>query len=411
LPEALRRQTAPPLWLSFAIIAGLLSNLVPQARAIQPEAFKKHELDKNFEGGYQVSVSDTNKDGKPDVIALSTSPSQLVWYKNPTWERFSITKETNNNIDVAAHDIDGDGDQDLALAYEFSLQNSTTGGNIAWLECPDNPEAAQDWALHPVGAVPTSHRVRFANIELNGKQTLCLLNLPIIGEGAKAPDYAVPLKFTAYHTPPAYTSLLIDNTLEMAHGLRVVQWDDDASDDILTASFSGVHLFDFDKAKQTFTKQKIGEGHAGKRPAQGSSEVALGSVRSQEIRFVATIEPWHGNEVVVYEIGTPTTMGEPRVVIDDALKDGHALACIDIDKDGNDEIVAGGRGGEKSLRIYQFAAETAEWEICILDKDNIAAAGIFIADIDQDGDQDIVAIGTSTHNVVCYENVWDKVAQ
>ena len=93
------------------------------------------------------------------------------------------------------------------------------------------------------------------------------------------------------------------------------------------------------------------------------------------------------------------------------MKDGHAAACFDVNKDGNDEKTAGGCGGEKSLRIYQFAAETAEWEICILDKDNIAAAGISIADIDQDGDQDIVAIGTSTHNVVCYENVWDKVAQ
>lgn len=393
------------------MIAGLILGATWNAEAIQPNAFKKHELDKNFEGGYQVSVADINKDGKPDVIALSTSPSQLVWYKNPTWERYAITTQTKDNIDVAPHDIDGDGDQDLALAYEFSLQNSTSGGKVAWLECPDNPEASQDWAIHPIGAVPTAHRLRFANLELDDKLTSCVLSLPIIGEGAKAPIYSGPVKFFAYHTPPAWTAMAVSYTLELAHGMAVVQWDDDASNEILTASLSGVCLYDFDKANKSFSMKKLGEGHKGERPAQGSSEVALGVLRSQEMRYVATIEPWHGNEVVVYEIGEPISMGEPRFVIDTELKDGHALTCIDVEKDGNDEIVAGGRGGEKSLRIYQWAAGSAEWEICVLDKGNIAASGIFIADIDQDGDQDIIAIGTSTHNVVWYENIWDKVAR
>ena len=392
------------------MIAGLILGAAWNAGAIQPGAFKKHELDNNFEGGYQVSVADINKDGKPDVIALSTSPSQLVWYKNPTWERHTITTQTKDNIDVAPRDIDGDGDQDLALAYEFSLQNSTTGGKVAWLECPDKPESSQDWPLHEIDAIPTSHRVRFANIEINGKPVECLLNLPIIGVGAKAPYYAGPLKFVAYHTPPSWTQLIIDEKLELAHAMRVVQWDDDASDEILTASATGVQLFDFDPSQKAFKKQQLGEGHKGKRPAQGSSEVAFGVLRSQEMRYVTTIEPWHGNEVVVYEIGEPISMGEPRFVIDTELKDGHALACFDVEKDGNDEIVAGGRGGEKALRIYQWAAGSAEWEICVLDKGNIAASGIFISDIDQDGDQDIVAIGTSTHNVVWYENIWDKVA-
>lgn len=394
-----------------AIVVGILLGATWNAGAIQSEAFKKHELDRNFEGGYQVSVADINKDGKPDVIALSTSPSQLVWYKNPTWERHIITTQTKDNIDVAPYDIDGDGDQDLALAYEFSLQNSTAAGKVAWLECPDKPESSQHWPLHDIDAIPTSHRVRFANIEFNGKPSACLLNLPIIGVGAKAPDYAGPLKFVAYHTPPTWSPLIVDETLELAHAMRVVQWDDDASDEILTASAAGVQLFDFDPIKKVFKKHQLEEGHKGKRPAQGSSEVALGTLRSQEMRYVATIEPWHGNEVVVYEIGFLSTLGEPRFVIDTELKDGHALACIDIDKDGDDEIVAGGRGGEKALRIYQWAAGSAEWEICVLDKGNIAASGIFIADLDQDGDQDIVAIGTSTQNVVWYENIWDKVAQ
>lgn len=63
-----------------------------------------------------------------DVVALSTTPSQLVWYRNPGWQRYTVTTQTKLNIDMAPYDVDGDGDQDLALASEFDLNNSTTGG-------------------------------------------------------------------------------------------------------------------------------------------------------------------------------------------------------------------------------------------------------------------------------------------
>lgn len=382
------------------------------ATAVEPSAFKKHVIDGDFAGGYQVTVADIDKDGKPDIVALSTTPAQLVWYKNPSWQRYTATSKTKDNIDVAAEDIDRDGDTDLALAYEFSLEHSGAGGKLAWLECPADPTQSGDWALHPIGAVPTSHRVRWATLDRGAGPERYLVNLPIVGTGAKAPLYKGGAQLLAYRPTKSgagnaqpWAATVIDATLEMAHGMRIVQWDDDAPDEVLTASFGGVHLFDVDPTTHEFTKRQIGKGHSGTRPAQGSSEVAFGTVRSQEMKFVATIEPWHGNEVVVYELGTPTTMGEERVVIDSALKDGHALALLDVENDGNDEIVAGGRGGDMALRIYQFEAETAEWAVCKLDKGNIAAAGAVAADIDQDGRQDIVAIGTSTHNVVWYENV------
>ncbi|NUM52024.1 MAG: VCBS repeat-containing protein [Candidatus Hydrogenedentes bacterium] len=380
------------------------------ARAVQPGAFAKHVVDNEFMGGYQVSVADIDSDGKPDIIALSTTPSQLVWYKNPTWERHTITTKTERNIDVAPHDIDGDGDPDLALAYEFNLEDSQSGGKVAWLECPDSPAQIAEWKIHAIRQIPTSHRVRWLRLE---QDKYALLDLPIVGVGATPPDFVGPVSFSAFvveGSPAAvspWRSIVInDRTLELAHGMCVVQWDSDFVHEVLTASAAGVHLFDFGSNINLPPKPvRVAKGHEGTAPGKGSSEVALGVVSSQEMRFVATIEPWHGNEVVVYEIGTPATMGEERVVIDSALKDGHALGCLDVDGDGNDEIVAGGRGGEMALRIYQFAAESAEWEICVLDKGGMGAAGLVIADINQDGRQDIVAIGTATHNVAWYENM------
>ena len=58
-----------------------------------------------------------------------------------------------------------------------------------------------------------------------------------------------------------------------------------------------------------------------KCPECGSSEVRLGKLGKQ--RFITAIEPWHGNQVVVY---LPRGKSWKRVVIEDGMLNAHALA-------------------------------------------------------------------------------------
>ncbi|GMW01393.1 MAG: hypothetical protein AMXMBFR84_25300 [Candidatus Hydrogenedentota bacterium] len=370
--------------------------------------FKEHVVDENFQNGYQVCVTDINADGLPDIAALSTTPSQLVWFKNPKWEKFTISTKAERNIDLAPYDIDRDGDMDLALATGFDLGNSNEGGQVFWAECPDAPETDQEWALHPIDTVPTSHRVRWADVNGDGRKEL--INLPIIGIGAAAPQYEGGVQFKAYTLPEdpiagKWEPQIIDNTLEMAHGLFVVPSVNMGNNALITASFGGIHMYVRTTLKKEFIKSLIGEGDRNPRPKQGSSEAALGRLKKPDSFCVAAIEPWHGNQVVVY---TPTRDGTapwPRTVIDDTLSDGHALACADFNGDGNDEIIAGCRGEPKSIFIYDHNAESQVWARSVLNDAGIACAGLFIADMNDDSRADIVAIGTSTNNVVWYENL------
>jgi len=94
-----------------------------------------------------------------------------------------------------------------------------------------------------------------------------------------------------------------------------------------------------------------------------------------------------------------------RQVIDSSLRDGHALACADLDGDGNDEIVAGYRGPGTSLYVYHAVdANGRTWERQMLDS-GMAASGVVIVDINGDGRPDVVAIGASTGNVRWYEQL------
>lgn len=366
-----------------------------------PVTFIANVIDASIEHGYQVSTADVNRDGKPDIIALSTDPSRLVWYRNPDWQRFDISTKSKRNIDAAPYDIDGDGDEDLALASDFDLGNSNDGGTVSWLECPPNPEQQQEWTLHPIHAVPTSHRVRWANVM--GDERKELVNLPIIGRGAKAPEFEGFVELWVYPIPSdpreSWVPHQISRSLELSHAMKVAPWGHDGRDRLLVADFNGVNLFEPTNGDTGMSHQLLCRGHVDKRPRHGASEVDFGFTDDHEgMRFVATLEPWHGNEVVVYTPVPHSSQPWTRMVIDDTLKDGHALACANFDGTGSSEIVAGGRAC--GLFLYT-QGEDGAWQRSDIDR-SIAVAGVMISDINEDGTPDIVATGTGSNNVVWY---------
>ena len=365
--------------------------------------------------GYQVAVADVNGDGRPDILALSSAESIVEWYENPSWKARPITTATRQNISLAPLFRSGYPMRGLALASDFTLNDSTYGGSIWWGE-PGN-SLDSEWSLRLLGRIPTSHRLRWADLDGSGR--LGLVDVPLLGSGAKEPDYNVAAPLTWFEPPEPllrghvsatetgkgeWFPHLIDASLTVVHGVHIMDWDNDGRDEILTASFEGVHLFHSTGTGPNlrWTKTHLAAGDQVSSPHRGSSEIGVGRLDGR--RFLATIEPWHGDQVVVY---TRAKAGDlwSRHLIDDSFRDGHALVCADLDGDGNDEIVAGFRGPGTSLYVYYAAdASGLKWERQTLDI-QMAASGVVAADLNGDGHPDVVAIGASTANVKWYENL------
>ncbi|MCL5279042.1 MAG: VCBS repeat-containing protein [Planctomycetes bacterium] len=401
---------------SIRVIATLVVLLYSQSLPAQETGkanpafpqFKAH-LVARLPGGYKVAAVDVDRDGKPDVIGLATTPSCLAWYKNPTWERYILTSGAREFIDLAPQDIDGDGRIDLAIADEFGMSRTNAGGLVHWLQCPEDP--TQEWPMHAIGTEPTSHRLRWADIDGDGHKELVVA--PIMGRNAKAPLWDVGVKLAFYRIPAPPTAepwkpIIIDDRLTVLHGLSIVDWDRDGRGDILTASFEGVYLHRSQGQGDTisWTRTRLGSGEQTDPAKRGASEIALGRLRNRPRGFLAAIEPWHGDKVAVY---TPRATADglwQRTVIDATFNEGHALLCADLDGDREDEIIAGYRGQGASLYLYDCRDSLGKkWERIALDEGDMAASGLDSADVNGDGRLDIIAVGTATANIKWYENL------
>jgi hypothetical protein len=93
-------------------------------------------------------------------------------------------------------------------------------------------------------------------------------------------------------------------------------------------------------------------------------------------------------------------------VLDNSLSEGHVLVTADFDGDGDDEIVAGWRGGGGGLTLYDpLDRDPSRFSFQKVPLDQgIAAEGAAVADINGDGRLDLVVNAGRSRNLVWYEN-------
>ncbi len=386
------------LLLGFCMTARVGTELSAAEHKSLPQ-FDRVVIDANFPGGYQVEVADVNGDGRLDIVGLGGGT--CAWYENPTWKKRIVTspKETPRIISSATADLDGDGKAEIAIAYEFEMNEPKLGRLLL-----ASQDGTDTWKVTPIAQLPSIHRLRWGDVDGDGRRDLVVA--PIFGPQSLPPafqqDNAHIVFFRTGSNPKAgrWTAERIGER-PVLHAIEVRKAN--GGDVVLTADNLGVGRFQH--GPQGFSSKDLSPGAAGTAPKRGSSEVHLGKLSDGRV-FLATIDPWHGQDVSVALSASAPAEGHEtegpfaeRTVIDNGIKEGHALWVADVDGDGDDEVFAGYRGPGTSVIAYDFNGH--EWTRSVLDP-AIAAQDLRGGDIDGDGTPDVVAIGGSSHNIIWY---------
>lgn len=398
--------------------------------------FKVQEIDTGLKIGYAVITTDIDGDTKPDIVVVDQH--KVVWYQNPTWKKRTILdgKTKPDNVCVTAIDIDGDKLPELVVGAGWRPTDTKTPGTLQWLKRGKTLD--DEWTMHPIPCdEPTVHRIRAIDLDGDGKPEIVMA--PLQGRDSTAKGNWTdgrPVRILAYKVPAkdpekaeSWKPEVISEELHVVHNFcEGTGWPG-----LFAVSYDGLHSVTRDKGGKWKTA-RVGEGdQSNPKGSRGASEVAGGACESirmvgDQFRgalishdvFVGTIEPWHGNKVVVYEPkdNAPGKLYERRV-IDEQLRWGHAVKFADLTggpETGTvhfDHLIVGVRDNptkddkfteKRGVRIYRHDPKAKKWDRYILEDGGVAVEDLTVADLNADGKPDIVAVGRATMNARIYWN-------
>jgi hypothetical protein len=356
---------------------------------------------------YAVDVADVDGDGKLDIIAVNER--QVLWYRNPDWQKkVIISSQTElDNVCIAPLDIDGDGKIDFALGAGW-----TKVGTIQWLK--RGVTLDEPWTVHHIGTEIWTHRMRWANVLGKDRPQLVVSPLNAVDRpGVRLLAFEIPQNPLLDRWP----ATVLDESLNRLHNHWHVDHNGDGVAATLTASQEGLNLISRNE-DGSFRRRLVGSGMLAEKPEdRGAGEVKLGKFRSGR-PYMATIEPMHGTTVAVYTAPPELPEGTlaDRQVLEESLRQGHAVWTADVDGDGDDELIIGfrepGEGDPKGPGIFLFDPqdEGKTWKRSVIDDGGVAVEDLLCADLNGDGRPEIIAGGRATKNLVVYWNQGEPAA-
>ncbi|MGE3777646.1 MAG: FG-GAP-like repeat-containing protein, partial [Pirellulaceae bacterium] len=120
-------------------------------------SWPRHRLADQIGETRTIAAVDFNRDGHLDLLGTARTTNQVLWLENPgppatgAWPRHVIDRSTVSPTHGHPVDLDGDGDQDVLMAYGLATPSESPGSHqVAWYENVGQSGVGTQWQKHSI---------------------------------------------------------------------------------------------------------------------------------------------------------------------------------------------------------------------------------------------------------------------
>jgi hypothetical protein len=334
-----------------------------------------------------VEVADVDGDGDLDVLSASYNDDRVAWYENVAgdasrWTAHTVTTAANGADAVVAADLDGDGDLDLASASD--LDNEVT-----WYENRGGKVAA--WPQHAVTtAVPGARSVVGADIDGDG-------DLDAVSASPNA-DRIVWYENRA-GSGLEWTEHDVAQGANGAYSVWAGDVDGDGDADVVSASSIDDRILlhrNLDGHGLRWSTQVISS------QASGASSVTAADIDGDGDLDVLSASDFDA-KIAWYENLDGGQHWRERVISTSA-NGATSVIAADIDGDGDMDVASASRFDDKIAWYKNVAGDGSSWREHVVSRTADGASAVIAGDIDGDGDLDLVSASRGNDAITWYEN-------
>ncbi|MDC0235177.1 VCBS repeat-containing protein, partial [Candidatus Marinimicrobia bacterium] len=346
------------------------------------------------DGATSVFTADMDNDGDMDIVSASYNDDAIAWYENdgaanPSWTAADIATSADQAYSVFAADMDNDGDMDIVSA-------SYNDDAIAWYEndgAADPSWTAADIATSANGAIA----VFAADMDNDGDMDIV---------SASMNDDAIAWYENDGAANPSWTAADIATNIDGAYSVYAADMDNDGDMDIISGAFTGktIDWFENDGAADpSWTAANIKPEADGKRITSVYA-ADMDNDGDMDIVFASS------NDVIAwYENDGAANPSWTAADIATSADGARSVFAADIDNDGDMDIVSASLNDDTIAWYENDGAANPSWTAADIATSADEAWSVVVADMDNDGDMDIVSASMGDDAIAWYENSYDAI--
>jgi len=374
-----------------AVKLSALSGDTRSAIGAQTSTFgPKNVIASDAAGAYDVHAADLDGDGDVDVLSASRDDNKVAWYENdggspPAFTPHIITTAAAWPIEVHAADMNGDGDVDV-------VSGSYDGRRVDWYE--NDGAIDPTFAAHPVAANAGSVKsIHAADLDGDG-------DTDVLSAGPH--DSRIVLWHENSGGPlPTFTQHTVGSSGVWASSIYAADLDGDSDLDVITGvdGWNRIYWYENSGAPSPgFTQRTVDPDINAPQSVYAADLDGDGDVDVVSAAQNAHLIAWHENIG-----GSPPTFVERAITTN--AQYAWSVFAADLDLDGDIDVLSASWLDNKIAWYENDGASPPTFIAHDITTSAMHAFAVHAADVDGDGDPDVLSASYDDDTIAWYENL------